>query len=161
MGGPAICEHGTLTTNKGDTMARGNGRTINVKIPTAKVIKALETKLVEIKTNFAKQDELENKYQKARQKWEKDINKWAIDNLSKAENIRTNFRTWNSTLNVDFDLVCDVKDFPKEPEREYEVMLTHQYRDNVEEIENAIRILKLTDEEMVSTSTYNSIARYL
>jgi len=142
-------------------MARGNGRTINVKIPTAKVIKALETKLVEIKTNYAKQDELENKYEKARQKWQKDINKWAIDNFSKAENIRTNYRSWNTTLNVDFDLVCDVKDFPKEPEREYEVMLTHQYRDNVEEIENAIRILKLTDEEMVSTSTYNSIARYL
>ena len=149
------------TTNKGDTMARGNGRTINVKIPTAKVIKALETKLVEIKTNFAKQDELENKYEKARQKWQKDINKWAIDNLSKAENIRTNYRSWNTTLNVDFDLACDVKDFPKEPEREYEVMHTHQYKDNVEEIENAIRILKLTDEEMVSTSTYNSIARYL
>jgi len=149
------------TTNKGDTMARGNGRTINVKIPTAKVIKALETKLVEIKTNYAKQDELENKYEKARQKWQKDINKWAIDNFSKAENIRTNYRSWNTTLNVDFDLVCDVKDFPKEPEREYEVILTHQYKDNVEEIENAIRILKLTDEEMVSTSTYNSIARYL
>ena len=142
-------------------MARGNGRTINVKIPTAKVIKALETKLVEIKTNFAKQDELENKYEKAHQKWQKDINKWAIDNLSKAENIRTNYRSWNTTLNVDFDLACDVKDFPKEPEREYEVMHTHQYKDNVEEIENAIRILKLTDEEMVSTSTYNSIARYL
>ena len=142
-------------------MARGNGRTINVKIPTAKVIKALETKLVEIKTNFAKQDELENKYEKARQKWQKDINKWAIDNLSKAENIRTNYRSWNTTLNVDFDLACDVKDFPKEPEREYEVMHTHQYKDNVEEIENAIRILKLTDEEMVSTSTYNSIAKYL
>jgi hypothetical protein len=149
------------TINKGDKMARGNGRTINVKIPTAKVIKALETKLVEIKTNFAKQDELENKYEKARQKWQKDINKWAIDNLSKAENIRTNYRSWNTTLNVDFDLACDVKDFPKEPEREYEVMHTHQYQDNVEEIENAIRILKLTDEEMVSTSTYNSIARYL
>jgi hypothetical protein len=142
-------------------MARGNGRTINVKIPTAKVIKALETKLVEIKTNYAKQDELENKYEKAHQKWQKDINKWAIDNFSKAENIRTNYRSWNTTLNVDFDLVCDVKDFPKEPEREYEVMHTHQYRDNVEEIENAIRILKLTDEEVVSTSTYNSIARYL
>jgi hypothetical protein len=31
----------------------------------------------------------------------------------------------------------------------------------VEEIENAIRILKMTDEEVVSTSTYNAIARYL
>ena len=36
-----------------------------------------------------------------------------------------------------------------------------QYREAIEEIENAIRILKMTDEETVSTSTYNTIARYL
>jgi hypothetical protein len=40
-------------------------------------------------------------------------------------------------------------------------MAAHIYKDTVDEIENAIRILKLTDEEVVSTSTYNSIARYL
>jgi hypothetical protein len=28
-------------------------------------------------------------------------------------------------------------------------------------MENAIRILKMTDEETVNTSTYNAIARYL
>jgi len=142
-------------------MARGNGRTINVKIPTTKVINALETKLVQIKTNYAKQDELESKYKKAHEKWEKDMKAWAVKNFSKAENIRTNYRSWNSTMNVDFDLICDAKDFPQEPDRDYEVMPTHQYRDDVEEIENAIRILKLTDDETVSTSTYNSIARYL
>ena len=142
-------------------MARGNGRTINVKIPTVKVINALETKLTQVKANYAKQDELEDKYQKARQKWEKDINAWANKNFDKAVNIRTNYRSWNSTMNVDFDITCDAKDFPQEPDRDYEVMSTHQYKDDVEEIENAIRILKLTDEEVVSTSTYNSIARYL
>ncbi len=42
-------------------MARGNGRTINVKIPTVKVINALETKLAQLKVNYAKQDELEDK----------------------------------------------------------------------------------------------------
>ena len=142
-------------------MARGNGRTINVKIPTVKVIKALETKLAQLKVEYALQDEREDKYQKARKKWEKDINKWAVENFSKAENIRTNYRSWNSTMNVDFDITCDATDFPQEPDRDYEIMPSHQYKDNVEEIENAIRILKLTDEEVVSTSTYNSIARYL
>lgn len=142
-------------------MARGNGRTINVKIPTIKVINALETKLVQIKTDYAKQDKLEAEYQKARTKWDKDIKAWAVNNFSKAENIRTNYRSWNSTMNVDFDIPCDAKDFPQEPDRDYEVMSTHQYKDDVEEIENAIRILKLTDEETVSTSTYNSIAKYL
>jgi len=142
-------------------MARGNNRTINVKIPTAKVIKALETKLAQIKADYAKQDENEAKYQKQMDTWRKQVTKFAVANISKAENLRTNYRSWNNNLNVDFDLKVDEKDFPVEPQREFEVMNQHVYNDMKEEIENAIRILKMTDEETVSTSTYNSIARYL
>jgi hypothetical protein len=150
-----------LTTNKGDTMARGNGRTINVKIPTEKVIKALENRLSVIKAEYKIQDELEIKYQKSMDKWRKEVIKFAMDNVAKAENLRTNYRAWTSTLNVDFDLIIKESEFPKEPERTYEVMAAHTYKDTVDEIENALRILKLTNEEVVSTSTYNSIAQYL
>lgn len=142
-------------------MARGNGRTINVKIPTVKVIKALETKLAQIKVDYTKQDENEAKYQKQMETWRKQVTKFAVANISKAENLRTNYRAWNGNLNVDFDLKVDEKDFPAEPQREFESMHQHTYNDMKEEIENAIRILKMTDEETVSTSTYNSIARYL
>ena len=141
-------------------MARG-GKAIQVKIPTAKVIKALETKLAELEANYKKQDENEAKYKKAHEKWTKELGKYAIAQISKAENLRTNYRSWNKTLNVDFDLICDEKDFPKEPERDYEQLHTHTYREMKEEMENAIRILKMTDEEVVNTSTYNAIARYL
>ena len=82
-------------------------------------------------------------------------------NFSKAENLRTNYRTWNNNLNVDFDIVVKEGDFPKEPERSFEQLHVHTYREMKEEMENAIRILKMTDEETVSTSTYNAIARYL
>ena len=141
-------------------MAR-NGKAINVKIPTQKVIKALETKLAEIKKAYAEQGANEAKYQKAREKWQKEIGKWAIEHFSKAENIRTNYRQWNKTLNVDFDLIVNETDFPTEPEKDFEVIHQHTYNEMKEEIENAIRILKMTDEEVVSTSTYNAIARYL
>ena len=141
-------------------MAR-NGKAINVKIPTQKVIKALETKLAEIKKSYAEQGANEAKYQKAREKWQKEIGKWAVANFSKAENIRTNYRQWNKTLNVDFDLIVNETDFPVEPEKDYEEIHRHSYNEMTEEIENAIRILKMTDEEVVSTSTYNAIARYL
>jgi hypothetical protein len=151
-----------LTTKKRRlTMARGNGRTLNVKIPTVKVIKALETKLAQIKTDYAKQDENEAKFQKSMEKWRKEVAKFATANISKAENLRTNYRSWNKTLNVDFDLTCSETEFPVEPQREFEQIPSHSYNDMKEEIENAIRILKMTDEESVSTSTYNSIARYL
>jgi predicted nucleic acid-binding protein len=149
------------TTNKGDRMARGNGKTINVKIPTVKVIAALESKLTQIKGDYAKQDENEKKYQKQMETWRKQVIKFAMDNVSKAENLRTNYRAWNSTLNVDFDLIISQDEFPKEPSRDYEQMNSHVYEEMVEEINSTIRILKLTDEEVVSTSTYNSISRYL
>jgi hypothetical protein len=140
-------------------MARG--KAIQVKIATAKVIKALEAKLAKIEADYTKQDENEAKYKKAYEKWQKDIGKWAVGQIAKAQNLRTNYRSWNTTLNVDFDLIIDEKDFPKEPERDYEQIHTHTYREMKEEMENAIRILKMTDEEMVNTSTYNAIARYL
>ena len=141
-------------------MAR-NGKSISVKIATTKVIKALETKLEKLKSDFAKQDENEAKYKKAQEKWQKEVGKWAVGQISKAQNLRTNYRSWNKTLNVDFDLTCEEADFPKEPTQDYEQIHRHTYNEMVEEIENAIRILKMTDEEVVSTSTYNAIARYL
>lgn len=141
-------------------MAR-NGKSINVKIPTAKVIKALETRLAELEANYKKQDENEAKFQKAYEKWQKEIAKWAVAQFSKADNIRTNYRTWSETLNVDFDIKTNGTDFPKEPERDFEVVHNHNYLEQKNEMANAIRILKMTEEEVVSTSTYNSIARYL
>jgi hypothetical protein len=136
-------------------------KAISVKIATPKVIKALETKLADLEANYKTQDENEAKYQKAYEKWQKEIGKWAVAQFGKAENIRTNFRSWNNCLNVDFDIKTDGTDFPKEPERNFEQIHRHTYNEMKEEISNAIRILKMTDEEVVSTSTYNAIARYL
>ena len=153
---PAILQP---TERKEKQMARG--KAINVKIATAKVIKALETKLAQVNSDYAKQDEYEAKYQKSVEKWNKEIAKFAVSQIAKAQNLRTNYRNWNNTLNVDFDLIIEEKDFPKQPEREFEQIHRHTYNEMKEELENAIRILKMTDEEMVSTSTYNAIARYL
>jgi len=134
---------------------------ISVKIATAKVIKALEVKLAQVKADYTNQDELEAKYQKEIEVWRKSVSKYAVAQIAKAENIRTNYRAWNKTLNVDFDLVCDEADYPKEPTRSYDQIHRHTYNEMKNELENAIRILKMTDEEVVSTSTYNAIARYL
>ena len=140
-------------------MARG--KAISVKIATPKVIKALETKLAELNTNWANQEANETKYQKAYEKYKKELIDYAVTNIKKAENFRTNFRSWNSTLNIDFDLTVAESALPKEPSRDFEQLHNHTYKEMKEEIENAIRILKMTDEEVVNTSTYNAVARYL
>jgi len=136
-------------------------RQITVKVATSKVIKALEARLATLEKDYSSQEANEAKYQKAREKWQKEIGKWAIENFSKAENIRTNYRQWNNTLNVDFDIITKESNFPTEPEKDYEQIHQHSYREMKDEMENAIRILKMTDEEVVSASTYNAIARYL
>jgi hypothetical protein len=136
-------------------------KAISVKIATTKVIKALETRLAELEKNYANQEANEAKYQKQYEKWQKEMGKWALSQFSKATNLRTNYRSWNKTVNVDFDLATDGTDFPKEPEKDFEVIHRHNYNEMKEELSNAIRILKMTDEEVVSTSTYNAIARYL
>ena len=140
-------------------MARS--KPISVKIATAKVITALEARLAELEANYKTQDENEAKFQTTIEAWKKELFAFAIANVSKAENLRTNYRNWNNNLNVDFDLTVKEGEFPAEPQRTFEQIHVHTYREQKDEMENAIRILKMTDEETVSTSTYNAIARYL
>ena len=140
-------------------MARS--KAISVKIATPKVIKALETRLAKLELDWTNQEANEAKYQKQYDKWKKELFDYAVANIKKAENLRTNYRNWNNQLNIDFDLTVSDKDLPKEPEKDYEVLHRHSYNEMKEELSNAIRILKMTDEEVVSTSTYNAVARYL
>ena len=137
------------------------GKAISVKIATPKVIKALEGALAKLEADYASQEANEAKYEKARKAWQKQVADYAIANIKKAENFRTSYRSWNSNLNIDFDLTVSEKELPTEPTRDFITMHEHTYREQKEEIENAIRILKMTDEEVVNTSTYNAVARYL
>jgi len=140
-------------------MARG--KAISVKIPTQRVITALQTKLAQLEADYTKQDEKEATYQIAYQAWQTQLANWAIEHFSKAENIRTNYRSWNNTLNLDFDIITKETNFPAEPVKDFDTIHNHTYKEMKEEISNAIRILKMTDEETVSTSTYQAVARYL
>ena len=141
-------------------MARGQ-KAISVKIATPKVIKALESALAKLELDYTSQEANEAKFQKAHEKYKKELIAYATANIKKAENFRTNFRSWNNQLNIDFDLTVSEADLPKEPTKDFEVMSQWNYKEIVDEIENAIRILKMTDEETVNTSTYNAVARYL
>ena len=138
-------------------MSRG----ITVKLPTHKVVTALEAKLVAIKKDYANQETYEAKYQKAYAAWQKELTDFAIANVKKAINFRTNYRAWNSTLNIDYDVIVDEKDLPVCPERAWENMSSHTYKETVEEISNALSILRMTDELTVNASTMKQIAKYL
>ena len=136
-------------------------KAINVKIPTVRVIAGLEEALATLEADYATQSAKEASYTLAYEAWKVEIGKWAMAHFSKAENLRTNYRSWSDTLNVDFDIKTKEGEFPAEPEKDFEVIHSSTYRESKKEITNAIRLLKMTDEETVSTSTYNAIAQYL
>jgi hypothetical protein len=137
------------------------GKAISVKIATPKVIKALEGALAKLELDWTSQEANEAKYQKAYEKWKKELIDYAVENIKKATNFRTSYRSWGNNLNIDFDLAVSEKDLPTEPTKDFVVLHRHEYESQKEEIANAIRILKMTDEEVVNTSTYNAVARYL
>ena len=137
------------------------GKAISVKIATPKIIKALEASLAKLEADYSSQEANDAKYEKARTAWQKSLCDYAVANIKKAENFRTNYRSWSNNLNIDFDLTVAEKDLPTEPTKDYVSLHANTYREQKEEISNAIRILKMTDEEVVNTSTYNAVARYL
>jgi len=136
-------------------------RSITVKVATSKVIAALETKLAQIQNDFVNQDQLEAKFQQDLRAWNKALTEYALANIDKAENFRTSYRSWSNSLNIDFDVDTKGKDFPAQPEREFEQIHRHSYNEMVQEITNALSILRMTDEETVNASTMKSIAKYL
>jgi hypothetical protein len=136
-------------------------RGITVKLPTHKVVTALEAKLATIKKDYANQEIYEAKYEKTKAAWQKELTEFAITNIKKAENFRTNYRAWNNTLNIDFDLTVLAKDLPAEPDKDFESMSSYTYKETVEDISNALSILRMTDELTVNASTMKQIAKYL
>jgi len=136
-------------------------RQITVKVATAKVIKALEGTLAKLEKDYSSQEANEAKFQKKQEAWRKEIGEWAIKNFSKASNLRTSYRSYNNTLNVDFDIITKEGGFPKEPEKDFEQIHQHTYKEMKEDISNALTILKMTDEETVNASTMKQIAKYL
>jgi len=140
-------------------MARS--KAINVKIPTVRIIAGLEQALANLEADYATQEAKEAKYEIARKAWQKALSDYAVANILNAENFRTNYRSYSNNLNIDFDLTVLEKDLPVEPEKDFEVIHSSTYRESKKEMTNAIRLLKMTDEETVNTSTYNAIAQYL
>jgi len=72
-------------------MAR-NGKSISVKIATTKVIKALETKLAQLKKDKANQKSNEEKFEKAQKAWNKEVAKLALAQIAKATDLTANKR---------------------------------------------------------------------
>jgi hypothetical protein len=148
-----------LVLNKGDSMAR-QSKPINVKVPRVKIIKALEQALVKLESNYKNQNVEEKKYNATYKKWEQQVIKLATAKFGKATNLRVHTRH-NGSVNVEFDILAGEINLPVEPTRNYDSIPDWQYKDSKEEIENAIRVLRMCEDEYINTGTYGNISKYL
>lgn len=135
-------------------MSRGNNRAINVKIPTKKVIESLSKALAKREKEVEDYPKLQAAYNKAYKKWTEDTFNMVKD--AKPDEVEVFDWRGNSTVKVTYK-VTDFIDKPQEPNNPD----NYRFKDELEELRNAIRILEMTEEEHVSTSTYNSIAKFL
>jgi hypothetical protein len=133
-------------------------RSISVKIPTTKLISALEAKLAEYNSMRDNYDSLKAKYEKDMEAWKKEVAKLVTP--KNLDSIIVNDRHWR-THEHQISMVYNIKssDVPKQPEAPK--AFSYVEREAVDQIENAIRILRMTEQEEVSTSTYNAVAQYL
>ena len=131
-------------------------RAISVKVATTKVIKALEDKLVSGKNAIVSNEKKRKDYDKVEKAWAKEVADLVFKQISKAEvSAHENYR---NEVNVTITLPNGSVKLPEKPSIDLEQELG---RYEVTEIENAIRILKMTDEETVNASTFKTIAQYL
>lgn len=143
---------------------------INVKVPVARVILALEKKLAEMVKAEADYEKAVTAHEAAQAKWQKAVIAAVKGKLAEASvsvnDVRGNYSTalgrWVSvgksvaiSIDVDSDVIPSEPDAPTKPE--------HMARwDNTKaDLENAIRILKMTDEVHVNASTFKAVSKFL
>ena len=150
------------------------GKAINVKVARVKVIKALEVKLEEMKNAQMNYDLAFSKYEDDHKIWKDEVAKIAYANFDITSTSKKSVVTRNAwgnddAIRVDVEVEIDKSKVPTEPEAPKQPFQSSGYgrnyiggfEDRYAEISNAIRVLSMSDEELVSTSTYQSVSRYL
>ena len=141
-------------------MAR-QGKGIKVNVPRLKVIEALEKSLTKLETDYTDGKKQSEEYDKAKLEWQKTVAELTLPFIDKAEFYNVNIR-YNGTINVDFTLPAGTLVLPEEPTYTGKSQIADwQYEQQKEEMESAIRLLRMCEDETVNTATYASISQYL
>ena len=138
-------------------------KSISVKVKVSTLISSLEKALVEREQRFANQEKEQARFDK-----EKEAYNLAILKLVKSKGVvtdasRTRWYGSNSkSKTVEFSVTMELPKtaLPKEPEQP-EAYPDHRFEREAGEIKQAIRVLKMTEQEYVNASTLKSVSEYL
>jgi hypothetical protein len=149
-------------------------KAINVKVARTKVIKALEIKVEEMKNQQMNFDLAYAKFESDYAEWKNKVAQIAYAHLDSVKDKQKTIsvrNAWHNDDNIRVDVEVEVPrdKMPVEPEAPKPPFQSQGYgrnyiggfEDRLAEIQNAIRVLSMSDEEVVSTSSYQSVSRYL
>ena len=135
-----------------------------VKIKTGVVIDALEKALVLRKKKFAESDKADKEYEKAKDQYTTDLMKLAKSSKAQITEVTTyerwHIRSKDKMRELTVTITVPASVMPKEPENKADYP-QWKYANEVEEINNALRLLTMTDQEYVNASTMKSVSQYL
>ena len=145
------------------------GKGINIKVSKDKLLGALQDKLSVIQNTQAEYEYQVKAYEVAQKDYLEQVKKITISN---PDLITSVVHFWRGDGNT-FELQVQIPNSqmpvkPEEPKKPYSGgrgygrnYVSNDYDDMVADLTNAIRMLKLSDEDVVSTATYASVSRYL
>ena len=137
-------------------------KSLSVKVETKKVIAALEATLAKKQDAYEKQDEAKAKYDKEVEKYNLALMKLVKSGKGKITSCSKHgwHRSRDGTVTVSAEVVFPKTAMPVEPNEPNDIHeFTHKRE--VEEIQGAVRILKMSDQEYVNASTMKSVSQYL
>jgi hypothetical protein len=140
-------------------------KSISVKVKVSTLISSLDKALAERSQRFANQEKEEARFEK-----EKEAYNLAILKLVKSKGVITDAsrQRWyhgsgnSKSKTVEFSVTMELPKtaLPTEPVQ-IETYPEHRYERETDEIKQAIRVLKMTDQEYVNASTLKSVSEYL
>jgi hypothetical protein len=129
---------------------------VNIKPNRIKFIKALETSLEGIHT-------ADKKYQEDYKQWRKDITAWEQTADLSPENVKEVKISFDYREDKPTGVAVILKKYPAgKPKKPTEPYLSgYRKTEAIDDLKSVIAMLKLTDEEVVSASVANKVAKYL
>ena len=141
------------------------GKSLQVKVKTSVLVKALEEAQVVREKRYANQEQEQAKYEKAVEAYNLAVlklikaGKGTVEEASRNEWHERHNKTKGKTA-FSVTLLLPSGSLPDEP-KQPEAYAKWTYERDLEEIGNAIRVLKLTDQEFVNASTMASVSKFL
>jgi len=140
-------------------------KSLSVKVKTTALIKALEEALDKREKRWANQEKEMARHKKEVEAYNASIlklvkaGKGTIHDISENKWATRNDKN-STTITFSAEIKLPKSVMPVEP-KEIDEMRESTYKMETDDISQALRILKMTDQEYVNASTYKSVAEYL